>query len=164
MEVLRQNVQTGHQGDLRKIRHAKSNQVRYMTSGSKIKESNFCLILIPLLGPQSLAMEYCNNFFDLPFSVRLLLWKLEKSSFYLSLATVAKKENPSSRSWILYMGTATEKLKNNVTTSKMDTLIKSSIKLKHTFPHFMTTFINFAYKIKTSSAKRVVKLILGIRN
>ena len=134
-----------------------------MISGSKIKESSFCFILIPLLGPESLAMEYCNNFFDLPFSVRLLLWKLEKSSFYLSLATVAKKENPSSRSRILYIGTATEKLKNNVTTSKMDTLIKSSINLKNTFLHFMT-FINFAYKTKTSSAKRVVKLILGIRN
>ena len=38
-------------------------------------------------------------------------------------------------------------------------------KLKNmTFLHFMTIFHNFAFKIETGRAKRVVKPILGTRN
>ena len=55
-----QNVQTCHQGDLRKTNvFNKSNQLRYTTSGSKIKESNFCCIV-------TLAVVFSSGLEDTP--------------------------------------------------------------------------------------------------
>ena len=53
-----QNVQTCHQGDLRKTNvFNKSNQLRYTISGSKIKESNFCVSIVTLVAVFSSGVE-----------------------------------------------------------------------------------------------------------
>ena len=52
---LAQNSQAVHHRDFRKVRQLnKSNPLRYMTNGSKNKETTFCRISTPLSG--SLAM------------------------------------------------------------------------------------------------------------
>ena len=88
--------------------------------------------------------------------------------FSVIIVTAAKKENASSKSWIFYIGTTTEKLSwldntmrvKNDTTSKMNILRKRVQKLKTFLLHFMTTFHNFALQIETSWAKSVVNPIL----
>ena len=52
----------------------------------------------------------------------------------------------------------------NVTTWKVNILRKSTQKLKKKFLPGLTNFYNFALKIKTSLAKKIVKLILETWN
>ena len=61
------------------------------------------------------------------------------------------------KKWVDWLTTRQEK---NVTNSKMCILKKMCPKIKKIFFPLVTTFYNFALKIETSWAKRVVKPIL----
>ena len=65
--VWAENVQTGHQEDLRKIRHVnhKSNFLSYnITNSSKNPKINSCCILTLLLGFLTLVMGYKIHIYD----------------------------------------------------------------------------------------------------
>ena len=64
------------------------------------------------------------------------------------------------KNWVGWISTRQEK---KSTTSKTYILRKRAPKFKNLFFHFMTTFYNFALKIETRGAKRVVKSISETR-
>ena len=75
---------------------------------------------------------------------------------------LVKRKNASSKTWMSYTLTTTENWVDWISTRRVR---ERAWKLKNiSFFHFMTTFYNFALKIETSIAKRVVKPISETRN